>query len=271
MIAPASRVPLGARGPCWRLRFGVPLTAVLLALLLLPPEQSRAQTQAATLIVQVSDSVGRALAGARIHLEPLGLTTLTDSAGYLRLYNVPAGSVELLVNFFGHLPRDVRLRLASGRVHRVDVVLATDPVPVGELRVEVTDRRSQLDLLRGFEERRERGIGYFLTREDIEESGTSDLANLLHTVPGIRTSPSQFGESRIRSVRTPATRQCDIKIYVDGVEYRNGSDVVGIPTMDIEGIEIYRGRSELPAQFADLHSNCGAIVIWTRRFREPLR
>lgn len=234
---------------------------------MLHPRSAQAQQSAAALEVVVTDSLGRPLEGARVSLDGGAPRGLTDSAGELRITMLAAGSMVIVVHLFGYRPDSSTVQLAAGRLDRVQFALEAEPISVAGVRVEVTGKRDQLDFLRGFHERRDRGIGYFLTREEIEESGTSDLSNLLHMVPGLRTSPSQFGQSRMRSVRTPITRQCEIKVYLDGMKYRSPSDLPGIPTSDIEGIEVYRGRSELPAEFADIDTNCGAIVIWSRRHR----
>lgn len=264
----AVRFPLWARPSAARPLFRSFLTGLLLCCgALLYPWAARAQDAAATVHVVVTDSLGEPLEGARVALGGIGFTALTDSAGEVRLLNVPSGRMDIVIELFGYRSDSSTVDLVPGHVHRVRFDLYAQAIPVEGVLVEVIDSKAQLDLLRGFEERRERGIGYFMTREDIERSGTHDLSNLLHMVPGLRTSPSQFGQSRMRAVRTPVTRQCQIKVYIDGMQYRSPDDLPGIPTSDIEAIEIYRGRSELPAQFADLDSNCGAIVIWSRRHR----
>ena len=245
------------------------LGALLFLALAGAPERTSAQeTNETTLEVVVSDLSGRPLQEAEVTLRELGLTALTDTAGRLELLRLPSGPLHLVVNLFGFAPDSAVVRLRSGRGHIESFALREQPIPIEGIDVTVKDRSRQLDVLRGFRERRERGIGYFMTRAEIEDSGTEDLTNLLHMVPGLRTSPSQFGQSQMRATRTPVTRQCHIKVYVDGMKYRNPADVAGIPTADIQALEVYRGRSELPAQFADLDTNCGAIVIWTRRYRE---
>ena len=40
-----------------------------------------------------------------------------------------------------------------------------------------------------------------------------------------------------------------------------------ISPMDIEAIEVYRSASEVPARFTTAASNCGVILIWSRRGR----
>lgn len=257
--------PVAPPMPRCRGRFRLVVGAVVWTAAFFHAGPAPAQQTTGTLEVVVSDSVGHFLQAVRVSIRGVGITGHTDSLGVLRLTGVPAGPVPVVVERFGYWPATAVVQVDSGRHHRISFALQAAPIPVEGIRVEVVNRREQLDFLRGFDERRERGIGYFLTRQDIEARGTSDLSNLLHTVPGLRTSPSQFGQSNMRAARTPVTRQCQIRVYVDGMRYRHPNDLPGIPTSDIEAIEVYRGRSELPAAFADLDTSCGAIVIWTRR------
>ena len=54
-------------------------------------------------------------------------------------------------------------------------------------------------------------------------------------------------------------------IWVDG-QAAMGMEIDEIRAQDIHGIEIYRGASTLPVQFAKAGlGQCGAIVVWTRR------
>ena len=77
---------------------------------------------------------------------------------------------------------------------------------------------------------------------------------------------------------------CATQIFVDGflLNRRTGSSR-GAPPIDfriddvvspssIEGIEVYRGLSTVPAEFLNPDAECGVIAIWTRRggyFRPP--
>ena len=36
------------------------------------------------------------------------------------------------------------------------------------------------------------------------------------------------------------------------------------PIMDVYGIEVYRGASDAPAEFAGSNAGCGVVAIWTR-------
>jgi len=38
------------------------------------------------------------------------------------------------------------------------------------------------------------------------------------------------------------------------------------PPHDIQGIEIYRGGSEIPGEFGGSGSGCGVIAIWTKSY-----
>ena len=64
-----------------------------------------------------------------------------------------------------------------------------------------------------------------------------------------------------------------MSVYLDGIlvvrrsrtgrgSSSNINDFV-IP-IEIAGVEVYRGPSELPAEFAGMESRCGAVVIWTK-------
>ena len=242
-----------------------PVTALFL---LMSAISAHAQSSVAILEVSVASTGGEPLAGAAVSLPGTGRTGWTDAQGSLRLTSLPPGVRVVEVRSLGYRPERFQVELREGYVDQWDVVLQPEPLSLAEVRVEAKreSRAGQMDFLRGFYERRERGVGYFLTRGEIEGHGSRDLSNLLRSVPGLRTTPSQFGQSRVTTRSSPSMgRSCKIRVYVDGMVYRAADDFVGIPTLDIEGIEVYRGRSELPAEFADPDADCGVVAIWTRR------
>ena len=62
---------------------------------------------------------------------------------------------------------------------------------------------------------------------------------------------------------------CYMSVYVDGVRiWAPGTD--DPPDFDrlrnnqYEGVEVYRGPSELPTQYQETGAACGAILLWTR-------
>jgi hypothetical protein len=66
---------------------------------------------------------------------------------------------------------------------------------------------------------------------------------------------------------------CATQIFVDGfLVNRGGPGGVNDIRLDdvvspgsVEGIEIYRGLSTVPAEFLNADAACGVIAVWTRR------
>ena len=66
-----------------------------------------------------------------------------------------------------------------------------------------------------------------------------------------------------RSGSSSAPPNCTVSMYVDGQPYPNGN-VDDFPPLSIEGIEVYKSASEIPAAFRTRDAMCGLIAIWTR-------
>ena len=65
---------------------------------------------------------------------------------------------------------------------------------------------------------------------------------------------------------------CHVGWFIDGqrVDLPGRSDPLtdGLGSMrleNIEAVEVFRGISEMPAQFADPDLRCGVIALWLRR------
>jgi hypothetical protein len=54
-----------------------------------------------------------------------------------------------------------------------------------------------------------------------------------------------------------------VQLYVDGHPYPHGNVDDFAPTL-IEGVEVYRSASEIPADFRTRDATCGLIALWTR-------
>ncbi len=124
--------------------------------------------------------------------------------------------------------------------------------------------------------RRERGIGQFFTRDSIQASAAFTLADLLRRVRGFRVFSHTDGRTEIGAPRcrgntlrpSDTPRLTGVLLLIDGV--RIDSEAAGyligsISAADIEGLEVYRGPSELPVDV--MGDACIAIYVWTRGAR----
>jgi len=185
-------------------------------------------------------------------------------------FTVPDGSPSI----------DLTILLPSERV-------VLDPVVVTETRLPFAPGP-----LQGFYERKRRGWGLQLTREDIEEKTPVQFTDILRGLAGVRVVSAGRNKYFVQMVgqvprlqpggyntRTPtgssarADRQyetpvpaCPVSYYLDGMKYdpdERGIDEILVS--DVEAVEVYRRASETPADFLDSDSRCGVVVIWTRR------
>ena len=136
-----------------------------------------------------------------------------------------------------------------------------DPTAQKLTNVKVTETITRSALgLRDFEERRARGLGTFITREEIVERGSSRLSDLLRTKRGV--SVTKGGRVRFVAYR----KECIPYIWLDGVLSR-GLEVDELPSSTVEAMELYPYMSTVPIEFQSIGANtnpCGTIAIWTR-------
>ncbi len=149
---------------------------------------------------------------------------------------------------------------------------------LGEVTVEGTPYEQTLieNYLKSnnFYTRQKRGLGVFMTREEIEEKNAVQMADLFRGMHGVRVSVTPYGETVISSNR----RSCSPDVIVNGhtVNFSaplvlEGTGNVGLPVKierhanleNLVGVEIYAGIPGQPAEFGP-KSYCGAVVLWTR-------
>lgn len=155
----------------------------------------------------------------------------------------------------------------------VEIRLSPEAVPVAPLEVIAGQRRETSFMHDGFHHRKERGMGQYITREDIERRGPSDVTELLRTIPGVRLTSSGIGSNGVvtmgRGSNTPLGT-CPAQVYVDNFHVNKASgwhfrinDLVA--PGDVAGIEVYKGLATVPAEFLSPKADCGVVVIWTQR------
>lgn len=244
-------------GACASLFLGIAALAIL-------PNPAPGQTSGAALEVTVRDGENRRpLAGARVHVEGLGIPGLADAGGVVHFDDLPAGSRFVEARYLGYASRTYLVTLEPGRIGTLEIVLPPDPIPVAEVSVRADPGALEE---RGFHDRRRRGSGTFITRADIERLRLNRMSDVLRRAAGINLATATVSEDNARasSQRQQARpNSCPIQIYVDGVP-RPIQNVDEIRLGMVEAIEIFRGSASLPISFAAGNTPCGAILVWTR-------
>lgn len=221
----------------------------------LPPLQA----QHASITGRVlSAETGEPIGGAEVRLEDTRFGAVTSKGGLFRMENLPAGEHLLTIEYLGAKSENFRVDLGPRESLDVSFDLQMKVIPVPKLEVTVNDD-IPVGKLYSFYRRAESSPGYFLTREDIEDRPTSRTTDLLRQVPGLDIGAPRLGGATVTMGRRDG---CVPDYYVDGA-HAPFFDIDNLQPVDIAGIEIYRGNSEVPVAFKQA-DRCGVIVIWTR-------
>lgn len=131
-----------------------------------------------------------------------------------------------------------------------------------------------------FYQRRARGMGKFVTREEFERYFPQQVTDIMRRAQAFDILPNA-GRGLGSDTRTviitshravgvpygPVGGECPPLIFLDGTLVGNARDAdidallaVGI----IEAMEFYEGGVEVPGEFAVNGSNCGVVAAWSR-------
>ena len=184
----------------------------------------------------------------------------TDSSGSFFLNAPAAGSYTLRVDAEGYTTLVSPSFDVGTEVLEIELRIALQGVTeLAPVTIEAEEMSLEPLPLRGFHERRRRGWGEFVTRQDIEEKMPMRFSDALRLTPGVKVIPMPvdierpFGPWRrhhtIR-IKGAATRSlygdCIPVLYLDGTrmgkidEATDGGPDLLVYPYDIEGIEVYR-------------------------------
>jgi hypothetical protein len=196
--------------------------------------------------------------GARISIIGTSLGASSDAEGRFQVTGVPAGVRVMQVHAIGYAVGSWVVQLDEGQNLHQTFELAPRALEVEGVTVSGREEdtwRSE----RGFDERRRRGQGYFVTREQILQRNAPTVADLLRTVPSVMN----VCNSRGCQVRLPSsTGPCSPEFFLDGfpATFSTGPN---FPLSQIRGVEVYRDQFSVPAEFQRPNLKCGVIAIWT--------
>jgi len=256
----------------------LPVFLVLLGLAV-PGDSANAQT-----------IIGRLLDGDAMQPVPHGFIELLDTAAFQLAatrsdegggftISAPGPGVYLIraEAFSYHTIEDGPVELAAGDTARVEFFILPKPEELDPLVVAAKRTDFQLRTA-GFYRRQERGMGQYITREDIDDIRPHDVGSLLvwgslgvmlRPGPGGYMIPA-FPAGRSSTVAN-SVGWCYPMYYVDGLPDTGIVDEGGflIHPNHIAAVEVYSTRAETPAQYRDPRASCGTILIWSRWKEEP--
>jgi Carboxypeptidase regulatory-like domain/TonB-dependent Receptor Plug Domain len=241
--------------------------------------------------VLYDDASGKPIRGTLMLIDPRSdaavAYTPTDSAGAFTL-QVREGVYQISAVRPGYksvLSAPVPLQNGERLTIRVPIAENGDP----EHRIGVTEhirpnasasQARDANVPSGFESRRASGAGLHYDRDQLTRHGEETLGQFLQLVPGL-TVPDPSGVSSVQMSRNAYAPQvsfqgsmvpCHVGWFLDGqrIDLPGQSDPLtdGLGSLRIdviEAVEVFRGVSEMPAQFAAPDLRCGAIAVWMRK------
>jgi len=194
------------------------------------------------------------LPGAVVSLLGAKTALRSDSVGRFTKANLPAGTYVVQVHALGYRADSWVVELAERQT--LSIVLELDPTPITVTGAVVEGRRAAA----GFEERRSKGRGMFITEQDIKRIQATKLGDVLRMTAGVREVCRGI-TCTVRMTRSP--NNCAPNFFLDGFP-ANNSTTLEMPSVGVVAIEVYRTASETPVEFLRGNTACGAIIIWTR-------
>ena len=233
--------------------------AALTLALLAGARDTLAQTSntGAMVISRVVDKAsGQPIRGATVHAVGPRWSETTDDSGRAAFRGLAVGLQVIQVRALGFRSQLANIMLDAG--DPVELVVEMEPVTltpvtINGIAIRVGSRFEE------FDKRRARGRGHFFTREEIEKRHANSLTDLLQTVRGVKVDCG----ATMCAVRMARSAQgCFPEYWIDG---RLSNDFgPGTQLRSLEGIEIYTGPSDMPAEFSGSNAACGAVVMWTK-------
>lgn len=203
--------------------------------------------------------------------EPAALG-VSDSAGWFNLRVGSGGIYQLEVVGPGYSTLKLDSILVD-QSEEVVVEVRLGPLPFQLDPIQVVTRRMVSGPLRDFywraEQNSKTGRGIVVDRAELEQFAGHPsrrvLAQQVFVREAIRGGPARILVKR-RLVKFGGDDYCEPDFFVDGNRV-DALAVLSIPATDLEGLEVYRGVSQVPTQFQRSKNSveCGVILAWTRR------
>ncbi|MEP6763805.1 MAG: carboxypeptidase-like regulatory domain-containing protein [Gemmatimonadaceae bacterium] len=243
-----------------------------------------------------TDTTLKPIVGVEVLLPELSKTTTSDAKGAFRIVDIPPGTYTVQARHVGFVPFESRVEFRKGQTAERPIIMPHFTL-LDSVRVV-----GEVSLPLSFFEHRALGLGYFLTRADLEKQGNIRMPSVLAQVPGLGMVNGRSTQGWVMSKRyvTPIDRTlpnrpkptraemygqdsyvpdegekrmgivpgCYARVYLDNTLLNSTSpaepvDVNQFLTSSVQAIEYFSGSSQTPSQYSRLNSNCGVLVIHT--------
>ncbi|BAH38504.1 MAG TPA: hypothetical protein DGD08_03040 [Gemmatimonas aurantiaca] len=219
----------------------------------------------------VTDSLLRPLNSADVTVVGTGARVVTSENGRFRMLQVPPGQYLLIVRRIGFAPTSGMIEVPARDTLRLSYVLERSNNMLDTMRIRGTRVTMRM---REFEQRRQQGVGQFVTQEEIERRGSLATADFLRYMRGVEVSQvttQLWGGTQVYSRREGAGMSdgvganCAMQVLLDGIILPKNFNLDLLPPpKQIAGIEVYSGAATMPPQFGGPDRRCGAVAFWTR-------
>jgi len=229
------------------------------------PHHALAQdaTPAGVVSISVHDSLGRSISGAELTVDGTNVRGVTDERGEVRFNAVRGGPATVHIRRLGFRPTALDI-VVDQRVPVTSIVTLTS-IPQRLATIVVKGGSNYTGRMAGFYQRRDLGIGHFVSRERLEHDNPSQLTDIFRRLPGVQITSTRFIRNAIRFRGNGGS--CWPLVWLDGAPLPTAEfDLDFLSPTSIEGIEVYSGISQVSPQFMGARGlgSCGVIVVWSR-------
>ena len=248
--------------------------------------------------VLYDDSTGTPLhGGAVVLVDPANDTPVyhaqADSSGVFSVNIANAGTYQIAAIHEGYqsilsapvpfasgdrLTVKIPIAVGGNPVHHIGV---TEHVVALESRQTAPLETREAEHEQRVARRRSAGLGIIYDHEKLLSMNAHTVGDVLAMTPGVAVDdPTGAMSSAVRMRQSDlnfspagssgAGEVCHVGWYIDGQRFDRPGDPSGVdaltslPLKEVDEIEVYRGISEVPAEYAAADLRCGVVAIWTR-------